>query len=153
MDDEKLDELEKKIGYSFNNRKLLVTALTHKTYAYEARKPLEFNERLEFLGDSSLDLVVAEMLYKTNRYFSEGELTRRRANLVNNVFLAEKAGEIGLGSYLRLGKGEKKQCGNENDTNLANCLEAMIGAIYLDSGLEEVKSFIAEHIFDEEMKI
>ncbi|MCK4996349.1 MAG: hypothetical protein KAR55_05615, partial [Thermoplasmatales archaeon] len=92
--------LEKKINYSFKNEDLLKSALTHKTFAFEADIPLEFNERLEFLGDSILGFVVAEQLYRGNRYFSEGELTRRRSTLVKNSFLAKKAKELELVNYL-----------------------------------------------------
>jgi len=144
-----LKKLEKKINYTFKNKELLQCALTHKTYAFEAKTPIEYNERLEFLGDSILGFVVAEELYHSNRYFSEGELTRRRATLVNNSFLAKKAKEIGIGDFLFLGKGETKQNGKKNPTNLANALEALIGAVYLDSDLNTVNEFIKNNIFDE----
>jgi ribonuclease-3 len=101
-----LRNLEKKIKYTFKNRDLLKTALTHKTYAFEAKTPIEFNERLEFLGDSIMSFLVARELYKSNKYFSEGELTRRRAQLVNNSYLAQRAKDLGLGKYLYLGRGE-----------------------------------------------
>ena len=94
MGENSLKLLEKKVKYKFKNKDLLKYAMTHKTYAFEAETPLEFNERLEFLGDSILGFIVAEQLYKGNRYFSEGELTRRRSTLVNNSFLAKKAREI-----------------------------------------------------------
>ena len=138
--------LEQKLGYTFKNKDLLHRALTHKTYAFEAKSALEFNERLEFLGDSILNFVVAEHLYNSNKYFSEGELTRRRANRVNNTYLADRAEELELGKFLLLGKGEKKQNGATNRTNLANALEAIIGAIYLDAGLDTAKGFIAEKV-------
>ena len=150
MTDKKLSDLEKKINYEFKNKNLLKNALTHKTFAYEAEVPVEYNERLEFLGDSILGFVVAEDLYHTNRYFSEGELTRRRSILVNNKFLYEKAKKIDLGKYLFLGRGENLQNGKENPTNLANALEALIGAIYLDSNIKTVSKFIDDIIFDEE---
>jgi ribonuclease-3 len=137
-----LSQLEKKLGYKFTNKQLLTTALTHKTYAFEAQVPLEYNERLEFLGDSILNFVISEQLYQTNIYFSEGELTRRRANNVNNNMLADVAIHLNLGPFLLMGKGELKQQGSKNRTNLANALEALIGAIYLDSDLEKVRSFI-----------
>jgi len=148
MTDIILDKLEEKINYKFKNQELLKKAFTHKTYAYEAKNPLEFNERLEFLGDSILGFIIAEQLYKANKYFSEGELTRRRSTLVNNNYLAEKAEEIGIGNFLFLGKGESKLLGNKNPTNLANALEALIGAIYLDSDIETVKNFILTNLFD-----
>jgi len=153
MTDKNLEDLETKINYKFKNKQLLKNALTHKTFAFEAKEPVEFNERLEFLGDSILGFVVAEDLYHTNRYFSEGELTRRRSILVNNKFLAEKAEEIGLGNFLYLGKGEKIQNGSTNPTNLANALEALIGAVYLDSDIKTVSDFIDKIIFDEDIKL
>jgi len=149
---ENLKKLEKKLNYTFNNKELLKTALTHKTYAFEAKTPIEFNERLEFLGDSILGFLVAELLYKSNKYFSEGELTRRRSQLINNTFLAEKAKEIGLGKYLLLGKGETMQNGNKNPTNLANAMEALIGAVFLDSDIITVKKFITKNLFKEKMQ-
>lgn len=148
MEETCFDSLEKKINYNFKNKKLLKNALTHKTYAFEAEIPLEFNERLEFLGDSILGFIVAEQLYKENKYFSEGELTRRRSIQINNRFLAKKANEMDLGRFLLFGKGEKKQNGDRNPTNLANALEALIGAIYLDSNLDNVREFIYDTIFN-----
>lgn len=144
-----MDQLEQKINYVFRDKNLLMNALTHKTYAFEATSPVEYNERLELLGDSLLNFVVAEQLYKTNKYFSEGELTRRRALLVNNSFLAEKAQKLELGRYLLLGKGEKKQNGDKTPSNLANALEALIGAVYLDSDLKIVRRFILSNLYDE----
>ena len=141
-----LGQLEEMLGYRFTNKQLLTTALTHKTYAFEAQTPLEYNERLEFLGDSILNFVIAEQLYQNNQYFSEGELTRRRAIGVNNNVLAEVALQLNIGLFLLLGKGELKQEGAKNRTNLANGLEALIGAIYLDSDLDTVRSFIFEKI-------
>lgn len=139
-------QLEKKLGYTFTDKQLLTTALTHKTYAFEAQTPLEYNERLEFLGDSILSFVISEYLYQSNTSFSEGELTRRRAITVNNNMLADVAESLSLGSFLFMGKGELKQQGAKNRTNLANALEALIGAIYLDSDLETVRSFIFKKI-------
>ena len=147
MQEKDLKKLEEKIHYNFNNIDLLKNALTHKTYAYESQVPIEFNERLEFIGDSILGFLVARELYRANRYFSEGELTRRRATLVNNKFLAKKAKELDIGKFLMLGKGESKQNGAKNPTNLANALEALVGAVYLDSDLETVRKFILENIF------
>ena len=142
--------LEEKTQYTFQNKELLKNALTHKTYAFEAKIPVEFNERLELLGDSILGFMVAEQLYKSNRYFSEGELTRRRAIFVNNEFLAKKAKELDIGSFILLGKGEKKQNGYKNPTNLANALEALIGAVYLDSDITTVRTFILNNLFGDQ---
>jgi ribonuclease-3 len=147
-----LSSLEKKLGYKFRNIELLQHALTHKTYAFEADMPLEYNERLEFLGDSILNFVIAEQLYRSNKYFSEGELTRRRSFGVNNRFLADIAIKLNLGEYLLLGKGESKQQGSKNRTNLANALEALIGAIYLDSDIKTIRNFILDNIFTQEFQ-
>ena len=152
MDEKDYDQLEKKVNYHFKNKDLLKNALTHKTYAFEARVPIEYNERLELLGDSILGFVVAEQLYKTNKYFSEGELTRRRASLVNNESLAQKARDMGIGNFLLLGKGEQKQNGDKTPTNLANAVEALIGAVYLDSNLGTVRKFILKNVFNEKYK-
>ncbi len=144
--------LEDKIGYTFRNKELLEHALTHKTYAFEAEIPLEYNERLEFLGDSILNFIVAEQLYSSNRYFSEGELTRRRSSGVNNNFLANVSKKLEIGKFLLLGKGEIKQNGANNRTNLANSLEALIGAVYLDSDINTVREFILYKIFNEKFE-
>jgi len=149
MTEDNFEALEKKINYRFKDKTLLKNALTHKTYAFESRSPIEYNERLELIGDSILGFIVAEQLYKTNKYFSEGELTRRRASLVNNDSLAEKAKDTGIGKFLLLGKGEQKQNGDKNPTNLANALEALIGAVYLDSDMDNVRKFILKNVFDE----
>jgi ribonuclease-3 len=144
--------VEKRIGYTFKDKSLMKTALTHKTFAFEANVPLEFNERLEFFGDSILNFVVAEQLYKSNKYFSEGELTRRRSFGVNNNFLADVAKKLEIGQFLLLGKGEIKQNGSQNRTNLANMLEALIGAMYLDSDMNCVRRFILDKIFTKEFQ-
>jgi len=149
MPEEKLDKLEKIVGYTFKDKTLLKNAITHKTYAFEAKTPLGYSERLEFFGDSILGFIVAEQLYRGNKYFSEGELTRRRSALVNNSFLADKAKDLGLGDFLLLGKGETKLNGDKNPTNLANVLEALIGAVYLDSDLDTVRDFILRNLFSD----
>lgn len=152
MNEKKLDLLEKKINYKFKNKDLLKIALTHKTYAFEAEIPIEYNERLEFFGDSILSFIVAEQLYKSNKYFSEGELTRRRALFVNNKILADKAKKLNLGDFILFGKGEEIQMGKIKPTNLANALEALIGAIYLDSDITKVREIILTHIFNKHSK-
>jgi ribonuclease-3 len=152
MNEKDFIQLEKKINYNFKNKDLLKHALTHKTYAFEANIPLEFNERLEFLGDSILGFIVAEQLYRGNKYFSEGELTRRRSTLVNNSFLAKRARELEVGKFLLFGKGERRQNGDRNPTNLANALESLIGAVYLDSNLDNVRKFIFNNVFRKDSK-
>lgn len=148
MDKKQLKSLEKKLNYTFNDKQLLINAITHKTYAFEAKKPLDYNERLEFLGDSILNFIISEKLYNINKYYSEGDLTRHRAIYVNNVFLADIAKKLGIGKFLLLGKGEKLQKGNLNPTNLANSLESIIGAIYLDSNIDNVRNIILNNILD-----
>ncbi len=150
MNDPDFTQLEKKIQHTFKNKELLKNALTHKTYAFEAKTPMEYNERLELLGDSILGFVVAEQLYISNRYFSEGELTRRRAIIVNNNFLAKKAKELSIGKFILLGKGESKQNGHKNPTNLANAIEALIGAVYLDSNIKTVRAFILNNLYGDQ---
>ncbi len=152
MKKSKVKSLEEHIGYTFSDKQLLITALTHKTYAFEAQTPVEYNERLEFLGDSILNFIIAEKLYQSNQFFSEGELTRRRANGVNNNVLANVALQLDIGQFLLLGKGESKQDGAKNRTNLANALEALIGAIYLDSDLKKVRGFIFKKVYTKEFK-
>jgi len=152
MSTKNYESIEKKIDYKFKDINLLKNALTHKTYAFEAKTPIEYNERLELLGDSILNFIASEQLYNSNKYFSEGELTRRRSNLVNNTFLAEKSKNLDLGKYILFGKGESKQNGYKNPTNLANALEALIGAIYLDSGVKEVRKFILNNIYNDDFQ-
>ncbi len=144
----KISSLEKKINYKFTDKELLKKALTHKTYAFESMDAIEYNERLEFLGDSVLNFVIADMLYQKNMFFSEGELTRRRAIYVNNTHLAEKAKHLHIGDYLLLGKGEIKQNGHQTPSNLANTLEAIFGAIYLDSDFNTVRSIIYQIVVE-----
>jgi ribonuclease-3 len=147
-----MQSVEEQLGYTFKDKQLLITALTHKTYAFEAKIPLEYNERLEFLGDSILNCVIAEKLYRSNQFFSEGELTRRRSLCVNNNLLADVAGRLNIGAHLLLGKGELKQDGAKNRTNLANALEALIGAVYLDSNLKTVRQFIFKKIYTKDFQ-
>lgn len=134
--------LEKTIGYTFKNTGLLQTALTHTSYANESRTPMESNERLEFLGDSVLSLVVADSLFHNRRHLPEGELTRTRASLVCEPALAGFARQIELGNYLRLGKGEERGGGRERDSLLSDAFEALIAALYLDGGIEIARGFV-----------
>ena len=152
MKEDNFNKLETKIDYQFKNKDLLKCALTHKTYAFESKIPIEYNERLEFLGDSVLNLIISEKLYRINKYFSEGELTRHRAIYVNNVFLANIAKKLDIGSYILFGKGEKQQKGYLNPTNLANTLESIIGAIYLDSNLDKTRIIILKNILNKKIE-
>ena len=121
--------LGEKLGYSFENIALLEHALTHSSYANESRGRCTSNERLEFLGDSVLGMVVADYLYRTYPDMPEGELTRTRAALVCEESLVEVAKELGLGSYLRLGKGEEHGGGRERPSIQADAVEAVLAAV------------------------
>lgn len=135
--------LEKKIGYTFKNKKLLTTALTHSSYANEHKNTAkESNERLEFLGDSVLGLVVSEYMYKNYKKYPEGELTKLRASTVCEQSLYKDALAIGLGEYLFLGRGEEQANGRERTSILADAFEALLGAVYLDGGFEKAKDVI-----------
>lgn len=140
--------LEQKIGYSFKNRDILNEALTHSSYANElkARKQVAVcNERLEFLGDSVLSVVVSEYLFKNYSQLPEGELTQMRAALVQSEALASYARAVGLGEHLYLGHGEEKNNGRERRSTLENAFEALVAAIYLDAGeggFEAVSAFV-----------
>ncbi len=136
-----MQKLEEKIGYTFKNKELLKTALTHSSYANE-KNGEKYNERLEFLGDSVLGIITAEYLFINHKDFPEGELTKIRAALVCEKALYGFAGEIELGSYLRLGKGEIRTGGSERPSILADAFEALIAAIYLDGGMQAAKKFV-----------
>ena len=144
-----ISKLEKKMGVVFKNKDLLRQALVHRSYLNEHRDfKLDNNERLEFLGDAVLELVSTEYLY--NKFPNpEGELTNFRAALVNGKMLAEISGEIGLGDYLLMSKGETKDLGKARQYLLANVLEAVIGAIYLDQGYRKSKKFISDNVLCE----
>jgi len=148
-----LKELEKKIKIKFKNIKLLQQALTHRSYINEhPQDKLTHNERLEFLGDAVLELIVTEYLYKTFDS-PEGELTSLRASLVNTESLSLLAQELDLNNYLFLSRGEAKSTGKARNVILADAFEALIGAIYLDQGVKKVKEFIAQHLLTRLPKI
>lgn len=137
------------LNLKFKNQNLLKQALTHRSYLNEnSNFELDHNERLEFLGDAVLELVVTEYLYQ-NYKNPEGELTSWRAALVNAEMLSKKAKELGLNSEILLSKGEAKDTGKGRNYILANALEALIGAIYLDQGYETTKKFVKENILIE----
>ena len=141
-----MDKLEEKIGYSFKNRELLTTALTHSSYTNERHDSLDCYERLEFLGDSILGVVTAEFLYRHKPKLPEGRMTRLRAELVCEVSLHKVALSLELGKYMRLGRGEERTGGRERTSILADMVEAIIAAIYLDSGMEEAKKFVMDKV-------
>ncbi|MBU1131041.1 ribonuclease III [Patescibacteria group bacterium] len=144
---EDYNDLQKKLGVKFKNLDLLKSAVVHRSYLNEHKDfPLDHNERLEFLGDAVLEIITTEYLYR-NYPNPEGELTNWRASLVNSKMLADIARSLDIESCLKMSKGEK-QDSNPKARNyiLANALEAVIGAIYLDSGLEQTKEFITNNI-------
>lgn len=138
---------EVSLGLNFRDKTLLRRALTHRSYVNEYTDfLLEDNERLEFLGDAVLDFVTAEYLYHRCPEMSEGQLTSLRAALVRTETLAGFASEIGLGRYIFLGRGEEEHGGRTRPAILCDCYEALVGAVYLDQGLESAKAFVINHI-------
>lgn len=136
---------EASLGLTFRDKTLLQRALTHRSYVNENTDfPLEDNERLEFLGDAVLDFVTAEHLYHRFPEMSEGQLTSLRAALVRTETLASFASEIGLGQHICLGRGEEENNGRTRPAILCDCYEALVGALYLDQGLEAAKAFVIE---------
>jgi ribonuclease-3 len=141
------DELEKNIGISFKNKDLLTESLTHRSYLNEyPRWHLPHNERLEYLGDAVLELLVTEELFKKFPTQPEGQLTVFRAALVNYQILAKVAEKIGLQNFILMSRGEKKDTGKAREVILANAMEALIGAIYLDAGLEKMRPFVDKFV-------
>lgn len=137
-----MNPLERRIGYKFRNSLLLAEALTHPSLSFE-RKTFHFdNQRLEFLGDAVLQLVITHHLYRLFPGFSEGQLTKLRSRIVSREGLKQHAVALDLGQYLMLGRGEEASHGRERISTLADAFEALLGAIYLDSDLETVRRFI-----------
>ncbi len=144
-----MNPLERRIGYKFRNSLLLAEALTHPSLSFE-RKTYHFdNQRLEFLGDAVLQLVITHHLYRLFPGFSEGLLTKLRSRIVSREGLRKHAVALGLGQYLMLGRGEEASRGRERTSTLADAFEALVGAVYLDSGLETVRRFILRVAGDE----
>jgi ribonuclease-3 len=140
------DNLSANLGIKFNNLELLKEALTHRSYLNEFKnRNFQSNERLEFLGDAILSFVVSTWLFKKFPQFFEGKLTSLRSNLVKTTSLTKVAQKLKVGDYLLLSKGEKEARGQQNPTLLANAMEAIIGAIFLDQGVKAAKDFIEIH--------
>ena len=135
-------QLEEKLQYKFNNKKLLMTAVTHSSYVKEHCHEEKSNERLEFLGDAFFDAIIGEELFHIFPQEEEGFLSRIRATLVCEKSLAQEAKKLELGQYLLLGNGEEKSGGRTRESILADCMEAIIGAVYLDGGFEAVKDCV-----------
>ncbi len=140
-----MDKFEKKIGYEFKNKKLYREALSHSSYTNEGKRT-QNNERLEFLGDSVLSLVVSEKIFKDYKDMPEGDLSKIRAGLVCEKSLCDFARSVNLGEYMFLGKGEERTGGRDRPSILADAFEALIAGIYLDGGLEKVRTFILQFI-------
>lgn len=130
----------------FNNQELLLQAFTHRSYLNEAKQEVQSNERLEFLGDSILSFVVSGYLYLRFPQYNEGKLTNLRALLVNTKSLADISRTLDFGANLRLSKGEEESKGRQNQSLLADCYEAFIGAVYLDQGIEAARKFIEDSL-------
>jgi ribonuclease-3 len=145
-----MQHLESRINYKFRNSLLLAEALTHPSLAYESANPHFDNQRLEFLGDAVLQLIVTEELYRMFPDFSEGRLTKLRSRVVSQRALARFAMAIHIGEYVMLGKGEESSGGRRRPSTLADALEALVGAVYLDSGFAAARDLVL-HLFQTEI--
>ena len=141
--------LEEYLGYTFKNKKLLQNALAHSSYANEVRGGVTSNERLEFLGDSVLSIIVSSYIYENFKKMPEGELTRLRSSLVCEKTLCGFSRQINLGEFLLLGKGERKNGGADRDSILADAFEAVLAAIYLDGGIKPAREFVMRFVLNE----
>lgn len=141
-----MKQLQEKIGYKFKNENLLYEALSHSSFANENKKSRKSNERLEFLGDSVLSIVVSDYIFKHFTHIPEGELTKLRASLVCESSLYEFSKKIDLGEHIFLGKGEEMTGGRERPSIISDAFEAVIAAIYLDGGMESVSPYILSFI-------
>jgi ribonuclease III len=137
-----LADLQTRLGYPFRNEDLLQLALTHPSVAHESGEPTAHNQRLEFLGDAVLQLVLTHELYDKYSAFNEGPLTKARAKLVNRRTLAEHARALGVGAHLILSRGEETNGGRERASTLADAFESLLGAIFLDGGFDAARGFI-----------
>ncbi len=140
--------LEKKIKINFADKSLLRSAFVHRSILNESRKYSKSNERLEFLGDSVLSFIIAEYLYKNFPDLDEGKATNIRSALVSGEALAKAARRLSLGDFLIISKGEEKAGGRDNSTLLSDALEALIGALYLDQGIEKTREFVVEFLMN-----
>lgn len=148
--EEKLGELEQKIAYTFRDKRLLRQALTHSSCANERKiNKSEDYERLEFLGDAVLELVSSDYIYREHADMPEGKMTKLRSALVCEPALAFCAREIGLQQYIMLGKGEEATGGRDRDSIISDVMEAVIGAVYLDSGIEEARDFVHRFVLSD----
>jgi ribonuclease-3 len=141
-------ELQRRLGYSFHDAGLLKLALTHPSVAHELGTPVQHNQRLEFLGDAVLQLVLTRELYDRFPAFGEGALTKARAKLVNRRALAEKGALLGLGAELILSRGEDLHGGRHRPSALADTFEAVLGALFLDGGFDAAREFVRRHFIE-----
>ena len=142
-----LISLEKALGYTFKKKHLLKEAVTHKSYAHEKQdRRVLFNERMEFLGDAVLELIISEHLYSSHIEYTEADLSKIKAYAVQESTLAEISKKLDIGRHLLLGKGEELTGGREKPSLLANVFEAVLAAIYLDGGYEKAKSFVLDQL-------
>ena len=142
-----LADLEGSLGYKFIKKSLLKDAITHKSYAHEKQKGiLSFNERMEFLGDSVLELIISEYIFNSYPEYTEADLSRIKAYTVQESTLAETAKSIDIGKHLLLGKGEEMTGGRAKNSLLADAFEALLAAIYLDGGYKKARDFIHRHL-------
>lgn len=148
-----LKTIQTKIGVEFKNPQLLETAFIHRSYLNEAKGEIQHNERLEFLGDAVLELIVTEYLYAKFPTKPEGEMTALRSALVKGERLAEVAKDLEFGEYLKLSKGEARSGGREKPYLLANTFEAVLGAIYLDTGYKPARKFVEKFLLPSLEKI
>ncbi|EOD01236.1 ribonuclease III [Caldisalinibacter kiritimatiensis] len=143
----KISKIQKSIKYTFNDSDILIRALTHSSFANEHKDlNIKYNERLEFLGDSVLSIVVSDYIFDKYPNYPEGELSKLRATVVCETVLATVAKKLSLGEYLLLGKGEEVTGGRERVSILADALEALIASIYLDGGLECTRKFVLDNL-------
>ncbi|MBQ9442738.1 MAG: ribonuclease III [Lachnospiraceae bacterium] len=142
------EELEKSIGYEFSDKDLLLQALTHSSFRNEAGQGRDY-ERLEFLGDAVLELVSSDFIYHENPGMREGDMTKLRASVVCEMSLANCAKEIGLSDHIRLGRGEDQQDSRHKPSIVSDVFEALIGAIYLEAGIEEAGKFIRNFVLND----
>ena len=141
-----MEKLQKNMGYQFKNIDLLKTSLSHSSYANEMKKTVKCNERLEFLGDAVLSIIVSDYLFKNYTHLPEGELTKLRASLVCEKNLAEYSRELEVGDFLLLGKGEEMNGGRSRSSILADAFEAILAALYLDSDLETATEYVLRFV-------
>jgi ribonuclease-3 len=157
METQEITELEEALGHRFRRPALLQQALTHSSHAHESENrtgdgPSGDNEQLEFLGDAVLGFVTSEILFQRFPQYQEGQLSKLRAHLVSAHHLAHVASDLNLGNYLRLGRGEEKSGGRSKSALLANSLEAVLAALYLDAGIEPTRELIIRHVIEPELR-